>query len=1109
MDSQKGFQFQKQANQEENLKEIDYLKEHLESEGSENGQENKQEEKYNKGIDEIEDEEKSNEGQEQGSEEVSEDNEKDIFLSENPYQQVNKNNLLGVVTYVKWMRNYQYYFGLDMQRGYLLLYKKPKQQKFSTYYSLIKGRFEDDSEYQLQDGDDVIRIRNKKGRKFRLQLYENKDPKKIRELIEVCFSLQIQSPSKGFYATLGRSVMMVFNHPFNVFSGIIVDMKKTNKGNENKKKQKQMKEKMSKLKGYTALSSLFFNQSDLLKEILGSISGFILNPFNSKALSESFSSAHFVIGLVFKPISGTIDIIGKSIEYKKDHIIHGNVFKVYKILKKKQSNKKTKKEEKERSKREAALEIHSEFMEKVYENEDEVLYLNKNNQLGITKKDIVQLSSLAKGLNLEDVDHTIKQDIQYDQQKVKMNKLLEYYIKNRKEKSEEYEEDMCEFIVLQPIIDKSVRSEKILKGLDEEPNNDQINQLYLNISENQEEQIDGDIEELVDEIGDESIGHSVNKNIPFTINYHQSDKKELRETFNTNMPEFIIRDSPFKNGSTPKKIYLEDIAIAQDTKYVEAGQLKIPFTSKLNLDAKQYNDTDDEMQFHSFVNQNENNSIDPFNPVNLALASNQIGNDNQNTLKPQFDQDKENLNIKLENSNRVSTSKFREEAQELSANKQKQEEEIVKPADAHQEAPKNQSEQTNHAQQELQIQENKNQPSAEKEESEDDEEEEEEEDQGIAKAQDTNKYFTGNKADLLKTVEGFQILSVKDENRHSESHPNGGKQCQNKEIINTTRSVGKLIIKEIGRKIISGDFNLTQVSFPIKAMIPKSALQTALTGTCLFPIYMAKASQTNDYVERFKLLITATFANFPVANTFLKPLNPILGETFQATYVDGTKLYGEQVSHHPPVSYFLAEGPNKSYLYSGYYLYEAKAGWNSLTLKNKGKRSIVFKDGQKINYNFGYEYYSGTFMGTMKHETLGQIDFIDPVNKIEATIITGKVKKKPSDYLQGDIKVNGKVVSSCFGSYLGFMEFDGKRYWDHRYVLPIKMNVVNSPLQSDHQKRTDRKFLAQAQLKKAQEEKERLEGIQRNDAKLRKKYQEKVEKQLKTLQKQQKANKKK
>lgn len=53
-------------------------------------------------------------------------------------------------------------------------------------------------------------------------------------------------------------------------------------------------------------------------------------------------------------------------------------------------------------------------MEKVFEYEGEALYLNKKNQLGITKKDIVQLSSLAKGLNLEDVDGTLKVDIQYE-----------------------------------------------------------------------------------------------------------------------------------------------------------------------------------------------------------------------------------------------------------------------------------------------------------------------------------------------------------------------------------------------------------------------------------------------------------------------------------------------------------------------------------------------------------------------------------------------------------------------------------------------------------------------------------------------------------------------
>lgn len=54
-----------------------------------------------------------------------------------------------------------------------------------------------------------------------------------------------------------------------------------------------------------------------------------------------------------------------------------------------------------------------------------------------------------------------------------------------------------------------------------------------------------------------------------------------------------------------------------------------------------------------------------------------------------------------------------------------------------------------------------------------------------------------------------------------------------------------------------------------------------------------------------------------------------------------------------------------SYLISRYYVYEAKSGLNSITLKNNGKRFIEFKDGQKVEYNFACESYSGTFIGKM------------------------------------------------------------------------------------------------------------------------------------------------
>lgn len=76
-------------------------------------------------------------------------------------------------------------------------------------------------------------------------------------------------------------------------------------------------------------------------------------------------------------------------------------------------------------------------------------------------------------------------------------------------------------------------------------------------------------------------------------------------------------------------------------------------------------------------------------------------------------------------------------------------------------------------------------------------------------------------------------------------------------------------------------------------------------------------------------------------------------------------------------------------------------------------------------------------MGTMRHETLGSIEFNDYENNLKCNIVIGKVKKKPSDYFQGEIQLNGQVVSKCYGSYNGFIEFDGQRYWDFRYVKPF------------------------------------------------------------------------
>lgn len=108
------------------------------------------------------------------------------------------------------------------------------------------------------------------------------------------------------------------------------------------------------------------------------------------------------------------------------------------------------------------------------------------------------------------------------------------------------------------------------------------------------------------------------------------------------------------------------------------------------------------------------------------------------------------------------------------------------------------------------------------------------------------------------------------------------------------RSVGYEILKQIGKKILSGDFNLTTISFPIRIMLPLSMLQTIAVAKSYYPLFFNKAAELSDKLERFKLVITAALAGYHKASMFEKPLNPILGETYELAFEDGSiviKLY--------------------------------------------------------------------------------------------------------------------------------------------------------------------------------------------------------------------------
>ncbi|XP_066443038.1 oxysterol-binding protein-related protein 2 [Eleutherodactylus coqui] len=111
---------------------------------------------------------------------------------------------------------------------------------------------------------------------------------------------------------------------------------------------------------------------------------------------------------------------------------------------------------------------------------------------------------------------------------------------------------------------------------------------------------------------------------------------------------------------------------------------------------------------------------------------------------------------------------------------------------------------------------------------------------------------------------------------------------------------------------------LSKITMPIVFNEPLSFLQR-ITEYMEHTYLLNKACSYTDPLLRMQSV--AAFAVSAVASQWErtgKPFNPLLGETYELRREDlGFRLISEQVSHHPPVSAFHAEGLNKDFIFHG------------------------------------------------------------------------------------------------------------------------------------------------------------------------------------------------
>mmetsp|Transcript_39699 Transcript_39699/g.77698 ORF Transcript_39699/g.77698 Transcript_39699/m.77698 type:complete len:448 (+) Transcript_39699:36-1379(+) len=325
----------------------------------------------------------------------------------------------------------------------------------------------------------------------------------------------------------------------------------------------------------------------------------------------------------------------------------------------------------------------------------------------------------------------------------------------------------------------------------------------------------------------------------------------------------------------------------------------------------------------------------------------------------------------------------------------------------------------------------------------------------------------------------------------------GGVAIQDPAEAKVCRSVISLMVRSMGKSLLKGG-NVMNTSFPIQCCQPKTILEIGSAMAGYTHIYMPRAVQATDPVERMKNVVSCFIGTMTLTSgNFLKPLNPILGETLQMDYSDGAKLYMEQTCHHPPVSSFYFTGPDNSYTCHGSQTFSVTWGYNKMFITSKGRRNMCFKDGSVISFDYPEDRWGNVFWGEMHHECVGTQTFEDAKNKIRCRITFGNPEGKrglPTDFFEGCIerydpanpeKEGTQVLSNVDGSWVGFVDFDKVRYWDVRTCEKMSMCKPRNLLPSDSCFRSDSIALAKKDIQAAQAAKLDLEQVQRAERKLR------------------------
>jgi hypothetical protein len=247
------------------------------------------------------------------------------------------------------------------------------------------------------------------------------------------------------------------------------------------------------------------------------------------------------------------------------------------------------------------------------------------------------------------------------------------------------------------------------------------------------------------------------------------------------------------------------------------------------------------------------------------------------------------------------------------------------------------------------------------------------------------------------------------------------------------------------------------------------------------------------------MVAAGIIASFHLYLQSKKSWNPTIGETYVGHWENSCSLFGEQISHHPPVSAVQVRSPTDARCINASFCFGIDQGLLKLDVLQRGVTHLEFRDGTVI----GWEFPTICAVRLLKGDRIIRIHYPFPMRDLthqfyvkfkvfpKASKSRGIVSPRETTIWGGVQTAGATKDESCraiTGDYANEIFIDGRSVWrlDSCFACrPIGEVPPADLLPPDSRYRIDRAMLIQRDIDTAEHAKVLLEALQRRAVKLR------------------------